>query len=438
MTKLKPYPEYKASGVDWLDEIPVTWGVVPLMSCVVESRLRNSKLLERNLLSLSYGRIVPKNIDTNDGLLPESFDSYQIVQPNDVVFRLTDLQNDKRSLRSALVGERGIITSAYLAVTPRFINPKFLAYAMRDTDHRKVFYAMGGGLRQSMNYADMRRLPTLLPSPSEQASIATFLDRETAQIDAFIADQEELIGLLAERRAATISHAVTKGLDQGVHIEQTTSAWFPKLPVHWALIPVGLGAALIQTGPFGSQLHSEEYVMGGVPLINPMHIVDGQIKPSPTMSVTQAKAAELSRHALRIGDVIVARRGELGRCAVTSSESLGSLCGTGSAIIRLSRDRFVPEYFQLVFSSEHARNALLQYSIGSTMDNLNADVVSSLRVPCPPMIEQQKIVDFLGHETAELDAATADARAAVALSRERRAALISAAVTGKIDVRSAA
>ena len=437
MTEFKPYPEYKDSGIEWFDDVPATWRVVPLMSCVAESRRKNAGQLEKNLLSLSYGRILQKDIDSNEGLLPESFDSYQIVQPDDVVFRFTDLQNDKRSLRSALVRERGIITSAYLAVTPRSIDPSFFAYCMRDIDHRKIFYAMGGGLRQSMNFADIRRLPVLLPSFREQRSIASYLDRETAEIDAFIADQEELIGLLAERRAATISHAVTKGLDPSVPMKDSGSAWFPVIPDGWVLIPIGLGSNLIQTGPFGSQLHAEEYVEDGVPVINPMHIVNGRISPAAAVSVTEGKSAELRRHALQAGDVIVARRGELGRCAVATSENVGYLCGTGSAIIRLNRARFVPEYFQLVFSSEQARHLLLQYSIGSTMDNLNADVLAGLRVPCPPVAEQRAIVDHLEHETSELDAAIADAREAIALSKERRAALISAAVTGKIDVRGA-
>lgn len=118
-------------------------------------------MIEKNLLSLSYGRIVPKDINASDGLLPESFETYQIVMPNDEVFRFTDLQNDKRSLRSARVEERGIVTSAYTAFTPRSIHPPFFDYLMRGYDVSKVFYGMGGGLRQSLKFEDVRRLPVL-------------------------------------------------------------------------------------------------------------------------------------------------------------------------------------------------------------------------------------------------------------------------------------
>jgi type I restriction enzyme S subunit len=277
-----------------------------------------------------------------------------------------------------------------------------------------------------------------MPPVSEQSKVVEFLDRETAEIDAFIADQEELIGLLAERRAATISHVVTKGVDQTVAVTDRDSPWFPVLPGQWELVAIRLGSKLIQTGPFGSQVHSDEYITGGVPLVNPMHLVGGMIQPSDTMTVTPEKATELERHSLQLGDVVVARRGELGRCAVTTAGSVGFLCGTGSAIVRLDPSRWVAGYFQLVFSSSQARDALLQYSIGSTMDNLNADVVGSLRIPAPPVGEQQRIVAYVEREIAQLDAAVADAREAIALSKERRAALVSAAVTGKIDVHGAA
>lgn len=164
----------------------------------------------------------------------------------------------------------------------------------------------------------------------------------------------------------------------------------------------------------------------------------GKITSSKDVTVTSEKAAELRRHSLLESDIVVARRGELGRCAVVSTEDVGSLCGTGSALIRLRPERFVADYFQLVFSAAQTRAALLQYSAGSTMDNLNAEVVGAIRIPCPPRHEQIDIVRELEQRTSELDAAIADAREAIALSRERRAALISAAVTGKIDVRGAA
>lgn len=133
------YPAYKESGVEWLGEVPTHWEEKPFFSLVGERCESNSGMKQDNLLSLSYGRIINKDINTLDGLLPASFETYQLVYPGDIVFRLTDLQNDKRSLRSAIVREAGIITSAYLAGVCRKIQPEFANHLFRAYDSLKVF-----------------------------------------------------------------------------------------------------------------------------------------------------------------------------------------------------------------------------------------------------------------------------------------------------------
>lgn len=213
MSKRKAYPGYKPSGVDWIGNIPTTWSVLPLFSVARHNRRSNRGMVESNLLSLSYGNIVDKDINTSEGLLPDSFETYQIVESDDVVFRLTDLQNDKRSLRSALVSARGIITSAYLSVKPEGIDPRYFAYAMRDADLRKVFYSMGGGLRQSMKFDDLRWLPVVCPPRADQEAVVDFLDRETAKIDKLIEQSKMLIEKLQKRRAAIIAAATTGQID---------------------------------------------------------------------------------------------------------------------------------------------------------------------------------------------------------------------------------
>ncbi len=226
MKNFKPYPRYRDSGVDWLGRVPEGWDIKPVFRFARERKERNTGMVEKNLLSLSYGRIIRKDIASTEGLLPESFETYQIVRKGDIVFRLTDLQNDKRSLRSALVGETGIITSAYLAIEPSEVNSSFLNHLYRAYDTCKVFYSMGGGLRQSMKYDDMKRLPTLIPSDVEQAVIADFLDAETAKIDTMLnqiagggagntgnGGDQSLAGLLKDYRISLIYEAVTGKID---------------------------------------------------------------------------------------------------------------------------------------------------------------------------------------------------------------------------------
>ena len=149
----------KDSGIEWVGSIPYHWKVLPFYSFATEVSHPNTGLKERNLLSLSYGRIVRKNMDRLEGLMPASFEGYNIIEADDIVFRLTDLQNDHTSLRSARATERGIITSAYVTVRPH-ASSRFFDYLMRSYDSTKVFYGIGGGIRQ-------QALPTLKIMPVE-------------------------------------------------------------------------------------------------------------------------------------------------------------------------------------------------------------------------------------------------------------------------------
>jgi len=243
------YAEYTESGIPWLGVIPSDWQLLPFFSRFSERRISNKGMKCNNLLSLSYGRIVNKDITTLDGLLPASFETYQIVHIDDIVFRLTDLQNDKRSLRSAIVSEKGIITSAYLAVVVHKFDAAFSSYLFRAYDLMKVFYSMGGGLRQSMKYDDMKWLMIAAPTVNEQAQIARFLDYETAKIDILIQEQKRLIDLLKEKRQAVISRAVTKGLDPDVPTKDSGVEWLGEVPAHWKVTNLKYAASSIVDCP---------------------------------------------------------------------------------------------------------------------------------------------------------------------------------------------
>ena len=265
-----------------------------------------------------------------------------------------------------------------------------------------------------LNASLMRSAAFAVPALDEQRAIADYLDRETARIDTLIAEQGRLIEMLRERRQAVLESTVAE--------------------LNWDC-PLASVAALIQTGPFGSQLKSDEYEAGGVAVINPSHLVDGEVVPDPRVAVSEAKAADLARHELKLGDVVVARRGELGRCAVVTAGAAGFLCGTGSALIRPNTERLFPPFLALVFGSRRNRDALSMSSVGATMDNLNAVILAALRIPLPPIDEQRRIVAYLDEQTARIDALIAETETFIELTRERRAALITAAVTGQIDVR---
>lgn len=421
------YPEYKDSGVVWLGEMPASWGIQPLLAIASEREQSNEGMTESNLLSLSYGCIVQKDINSNDGLLPESFETYQIVEPDDIVFRLTDLQNDQRSLRTAIVTQRGIITSAYLAICPKNVIPQYLHYLLRSYDEQKVFYSMGGGLRQSMKYSDVKRLPLVVPAKQEQSIIATFLDRETTRIDALIAEQEKLIALLKEKRQAVISHAVTKGLNPNAPMKGSGIEWLGEVPAHWEVGPLKRFAEVIDC-----KHHTVRFLDEGLPIVSIRELRDDRIELADAKLTSQDEWEFLREGRVpRRGDMIFCRNASVGAVGYVDFDEPFCM-GQDVCLIRPdSTSRFM--HFQL--TSMLIRNQIEAFLVGATIRRANVEEIRGLLVAHPPTKEQEAISDFLVAKTAGFDVLSADAELAVLLLKERRSALISAAVTGKIDVR---
>ena len=225
----------KDSGIKWVGMIPASWNVYPIYMDFEERKNQNYKLQEQNLLSLSYGRIIRKNIKENGGLLPTSFDTYNIVEDGDIIIRPTDLQNDKKSLRTGLVQERGIITSAYIALKPKKgVNSEFFHYLLYAYDILKVFYNMGNGVRQGLNYNEFAKLLLVAPLPLEQNKIVLFLDKKCADIDALAADIQAEIDALESYKKSIITKTVTQGLEKNVPMKDSGVDWIPyKIPLHW-------------------------------------------------------------------------------------------------------------------------------------------------------------------------------------------------------------
>lgn len=438
---LPRYPEYKGSGMPWVGTVPTHWVVQPLLSVAVERSEFNAGMRERNLLSLSYGRIIRKDIDSNDGLLPESFETYQIVRKGDIVLRLTDLQNDKRSLRSALVNEQGIITSAYLALRPTSTSSAYLAYLLRAYDLSKVFYSMGGGLRQSMKFADLRRMSIALPPLDEQTAITAFLDRETAKIDALIAEQEKLIALLAEKRQATISHAVTRGLDPDAPMKDSGVQWLGEVPAHWAVKSLGRIAIDRCDGPFGSGIKSEHYTDEGALVIRLQNIRAGAFNVGEPVYLDETYfRRELQGHAVVADDLLVAGLGDdnnlLGRACVAPPGLGPALVKADCFRFRLEPDVALPAFVAMQLCAGAAFDAGV-LATGTTRSRIPLGVMATRKLVLPPFPEQRQIANFVSMESRKLDALSSEAVRAIELLKERRSALIAAAVTGQIDVRGA-
>ena len=209
--KMNKNGRMKDSGISWIGKIPENWDVHYLFQKAREHFISNKEVHHQNLLSLSYGRIIQKDINKTDGLLPESFDTYQIVENGNVVLRLTDLQHDHKSLRVGYATQEGIVTSAYecLEVFDKSLYSKFFYYQLHSFDVKKMFYGMGGGLRQNISYNELRKIRIACPPLSEQKEIVAYIEKKVSSIDSQIASIENQIANLNEYKQSLISDVVT-------------------------------------------------------------------------------------------------------------------------------------------------------------------------------------------------------------------------------------
>lgn len=205
--------QMKKSGIEWVGDIPNDWVINTVFQIFSQVKNKNEGLQEKNLLSLSYGKIKRKSIDTVSGLLPESFDGYNIIEAGDIVLRLTDLQNDQKSLRVGLATERGIVTSAYCTLRQcGKNNAKFLYYSLHSFDIAKGFYGMGAGVRQGLNWDGLKWLKIALPNVEKQQLIAEYLDQQCSHIDAVLEQTCNSIEEYKKLKQAVMTQAVMKGV----------------------------------------------------------------------------------------------------------------------------------------------------------------------------------------------------------------------------------
>lgn len=202
--------EMKPVDFDWFHEMPQEWGIALLSQLFAPVKCKNANLIETNLLSLSYGKIKQKDIDNNEGLVPANFEGYNIIENGDIVLRLTDLQNDQKSLRVGISTQRGIVTSAYVTIRPKQeLCSKYFYYLLHSFDVCKGFYGMGGGIRQGLNWDELKFIKVLLPTFDEQVEIVAYLDEKCAAIDAAKERHTQIMAKLEEYKKSLIYNAVT-------------------------------------------------------------------------------------------------------------------------------------------------------------------------------------------------------------------------------------
>jgi len=276
------------------------------------------------------------------------------------------------------------------------------------------------------------RLP--LPTIEEQWAIAEFLDKETTEIDALIGKQEQLIATLREDRTATITHAVTKGLDPEVEMKASGLPWAGDIPRHWQLVPI---KHVVQSVGVGLVINPSTYVAdSGVPFLLGRNVRDGWIELANVNYMSEEDSRRLEASRLKAGDVVVVRAGYPGRAAVISAELDGANC---ASILILRRPTLArPEFLAAFFNSLLGRAQVKLAQYGAAQEQINVGDVVNFVMPVPPVSEQQEIAERISATAAAIDALIDKANEVIDTLREYRSALITEAVTGKIDVRGAA
>lgn len=262
---LKPYEEYKVTEIPWLNKVPQHWDWLYLFQVCGEQQNKNADNAVNNVLSLSYGNIIKKK-NINSGLVPKEYSNYQIINNGNIILRLTDLQNDKRSLRTGLVKETGIITSAYVCLKVKGNNvPSFIHYLLHSFDTIKVFYGMGGGVRQSIGFNDIRKLRLPIPPLEEQNKIVRFLDMQLAKINKLIFSRKRQVALLIEKIDTMTNHAIAGdgiGNQRLVNVSKQIGDWIDRENTQ-EYIPIGLfnrGRGIFHKPPtIGSDLGDSEF-----------------------------------------------------------------------------------------------------------------------------------------------------------------------------------
>ncbi len=401
------YPAYKASGVPWLGDVPAHWDVLPGRACYREKKVPNTGLKETTVLSLSYGQIVVKPPEKLHGLVPASFETYQIVDPGDIIIRPTDLQNDWNSLRFGLSRHRGIITSAYMCFhTQDALTREYGHLLLHTYDLMKIFYGLGSGLRQNLDWTDFKYLPCLAPPPAEQRAIAAFLDHHDRLTRRYIHAQQRLIKLLTEQKQALIQQAVTRGLDPDVPLKDSGIPWLGKIPAHW----------IVQTLKRTATLHRG------------YDLTDQQREPGPYPVVSSGGIIGTHSQAMSEGPgVVTGRYGSTGKVYFIESDFWPHNTSLYVSDFNRNFPRFTFYLLQVISINAHSGK--------SAVPGVDRKDLHEIRVPVPDPEEQMSIVAMLDTRLQTIDIAIARAQHQIALIREYRTRLIADVVTGKLDVR---
>ncbi len=437
LRSFKPYPAYKDSGIEWLGEIPTHWEVKRLKYLAVldPESLSEDTDPAREMIYVDIGSV------DNLGRITETQQftfatapsrARKLVQDGDVV--VSTVRTYLRSIAPINNPDPNMVVSTGFAVVRPADNltSEYAAYVLRAPYFVERVVANSKGVSfPAINESEMATYDLTVPPDTEQHPIVAFLDRETTKIDALIVKKKRLIDLLNEKRTALITRAVTKGIDSNSQMKVSGVEWVGKIPLHWEVKP--LTKYVVEKSDYRGK--TPEKVISGVFLVTAKNVKKGWIDYECSEEYVEAEAYnEIMKRGLpKKGDILFTTEAPLGNVALVDREDIA----LAQRIIRFRMDarHFDNRFALFAMLSDYFQAQLQALSTGSTATGLKASKLPSLRLIAPPLNEQRKLVDFLVNQTAKIDDLISNVRKAIDRLNEYRIALISEAVTGKIDVR---
>lgn len=424
--RYKPYPAYKPSYAAWSGDVPDHWSPIRLKHVFAEKKKVHNPALPAG--SISFGNVIYKN---KESLAKETKAAYQELRCGEFLINPLNMNYDLLSLRTALSSIDVVVSTGYMILqSVEGYDKNYLRWLLQQFDvaHMKT---LGAGVRQTISYADIGNSFIFEPPLYEQTKIAAFLDYETGKIDALIAKQERLIELLEEKRQAVISHAVTKGLNPNAPLRPSGIDWLGNVPEHWTCIQLGKLCRKVADGPH----FSPNYVDEGVPFLSARNIKVDKWSLSDVKYISEKDCSEFDQRIVpELGDVLYTKGGTTGVARVVDFAERFQVW-VHIAVLKINSDIVDSYYLAFALNSAGCYEQSQLHTRGATNNDLGLTRMIKIILAMPDLAEQKVIVDHLNRQTAHFDQLISKAQSAIALLKERRTALISAAVTGKIDLR---
>ena len=431
---MRRYDSYKDSGQQWLGKIPSHWNMKRLRLLLIENTCNDFNEHTNILLQFKYGEIVRKPNQYESIEEATAIGNYIKVAPQDIMINGLNLNYDFISQRVAQVKEAGIITAAYISLRPTVLaDSKYYTYLLKSMDAKKMFHGMGRGIRLTLSYNELKNHFIPYPPKNEQNIIVAYLDKTTSEIDKAIAQQQRMIDLLNERKQIVIQQAVTKGLNPNIKMKNSGVEWIGQVPEHWDIkclkYTCKINGRVGYRGYTANDLVQEgegAYTIGG------KHITSCKLDLNDADFISWKKYYESPEIMVKRGDIVMAQRGSLGKAALIEEEI--SEATINPSLVLLNKISINAKFLHHYLISNATLTNIQLLNTATAIPMISQNQISNMKIPVPPLSEQQQIVDHIEQQIGCINKAIAKQQQTIDLLKERKQIIINEAVTGKIKV----